>query len=147
MSIENPYKIFGIKESFILDLGYLEDMYLKLQISNNPDTVNSLDKNNAQKNTIQINNAYQILKDPMKRAEFLLGFFCDFDCKEDISKDQLFLTEIMDTIERNDHITKKEIIDNLWQELEKSFQNQNWQQAKSCYLKISYFKKNLFDNN
>jgi molecular chaperone HscB len=147
MSMKNPYKIFGIKESFVLDLELLEDMYLQLQVSSNPDIVEFLDKNEAHQKTTEINNAYQILKDPIKRAEFLLVFFGGCDFRDNISKDQNLLAEIMEIIENNDHITTQEIVDNLWKELEKYFQDKNWEQAKLCYSKIRYFKKHLSDNN
>lgn len=71
----NPFELFGINADFNLDTALLSQRYLELQKQYHPDnfaTETETQKLQAVQNAAQINDAYQILKNPIRRAEAIL---------------------------------------------------------------------------
>lgn len=66
----NHFEKFNLKTSFLVDTKALEAAYLKLQQQFHPDVASN--QTEAEINSILINQAYQILKNPIKRASYLL---------------------------------------------------------------------------
>lgn len=66
----NHFEKFNFEPSFQIDEIELEARYLELQQQFHPDVVD--DKIEAEINSILINQAYKILKNPLKRAIYLL---------------------------------------------------------------------------
>ena len=67
---QNHFQKFNLQTTFKINLQELEDQYLKLQQQFHPDT--ATDQTEAEINSILINQAYKILKNPLKRAAYLL---------------------------------------------------------------------------
>ncbi|MGL1959162.1 MAG: co-chaperone HscB [Colwellia sp.] len=71
----NYFQLFGIEESFDVDLNQLSSFYQTLQKAVHPDRfahASSQEQLIAVQKSAHINDAYQTLKLPLKRAEYLL---------------------------------------------------------------------------
>lgn len=71
----NYFKLFGIQESFHLDIAQLADVYQTLQKNVHPDKfahAPAQEQLLAVQKSAQINDAYQTLKQPLTRAEYIL---------------------------------------------------------------------------
>lgn len=71
----NYFQLFDIKTSFDVDLGQLSQTYQNLQKAVHPDRFaqsSSQEQLLAVQKSAEINDAYQTLKQPLKRAEYLL---------------------------------------------------------------------------
>lgn len=70
----NDFQIFGLPECFALDRGVLDERWKDLQRQAHPDRHASADAASqrlAMQWSVRINEAYQRLKDPLKRAAYL----------------------------------------------------------------------------
>ncbi|MGV6989071.1 Fe-S protein assembly co-chaperone HscB [Testudinibacter sp. P80/BLE/0925] len=73
--MQNPFELFGIAVGFQLDTALLSQRYLDLQKQYHPDnfaTESAAQQLAAVQQAAQINGAYQILKNPIRRAEAIL---------------------------------------------------------------------------
>lgn len=68
ISIDDPFAIFGFPRRFDIDLKLLEERLVELQLQHHPDNV-ALASQEAVVKSALINRAYNLLKDPLKRAE------------------------------------------------------------------------------
>ena len=98
----NYFQLLNIKEGYDVDFDQLHQQYLSLQIIHHPDNITADNKKNNLSISIDLNNAYKILKDEVLRAEYLLSLY-----NIDINADNLRTR--LSTIE----------LQNIWQELEK----------------------------
>jgi len=95
--MSNYFEIFDLSPKLDLDLNSLEEQYLQLQLQFHPDLlINKTQKEQelAKIKISQINNAYEILKDPLKRAIYFLeinNIFID-----SIKPDNMLLVDIME---------------------------------------------------
>ncbi len=74
-TILNYFQLFDINESFDVDLAQLSQTYQTLQKAVHPDRfahASSQDQLLAVQKSAEINDAYQTLKQPLKRAEYIL---------------------------------------------------------------------------
>lgn len=72
----NYFEIFGLEEKFSLDLDRLSERYQAIQKSVHPDRFahsSSQEQLLAAKKSTLVNDAYQTIKKPLKRAEYMLG--------------------------------------------------------------------------
>lgn len=73
--MQDPFELFGIAVGFQLDTALLSQRYLDLQKQYHPDnfaTESTAQQLAAVQQAAQINEAYQILKNPIRRAEAIL---------------------------------------------------------------------------
>lgn len=71
----NYFQLFGIEASFDVDLNQLSQIYQTLQKSAHPDKfahASAQEQLVAVQKSAEINDGYQILKQPLKRAEYIL---------------------------------------------------------------------------
>lgn len=71
----NYFKLFGLKPLFNIELAVLESNYRKLQSETHPDrfvTASPAEKLSSMQQATFANEAYQCLKSPASRAEYLL---------------------------------------------------------------------------
>ena len=69
------FQLFGLDNKFVVDLAVLSEVYQKLQKSVHPDRyahASSQEQLMAVQKSATINEAYQTLKNPLKRAEYML---------------------------------------------------------------------------
>lgn len=72
---KNPFALLGLEPCYRLDLQDLEHRYLKIQSAIHPDRFihnSEMEKSLALKQSADLNQAYQTLKCPLKRAAALL---------------------------------------------------------------------------
>ncbi|MES2676706.1 MAG: Fe-S protein assembly co-chaperone HscB [Pseudomonadota bacterium] len=153
----NHFQKFNLETTFQIDSSELETKYLKLQQQFHPDTAQ--DKTEAEINSILINQAYQILKNPIKRAIYLLqlqGINIDAeDCIIKPSQENLILVmelreEILDNQNNPAAIAsikqkiKKIIADEMAQVLELLVKMQ-YQIAAQKLIKVKYLDKIVSD--
>jgi molecular chaperone HscB len=72
----NYFELFNLEVSFNVELGKLATTYQKLQQLTHPDkfaTASDRDRLLSVQKNAQVNDAYQILKSPLSRAEYMLS--------------------------------------------------------------------------
>lgn len=73
---KNYFELFGLNQAFAIDLTKLENQYRKIQSESHPDrfvTASSAEKLQSMQTATLANEAYQTLKKPARRAQYLLG--------------------------------------------------------------------------
>jgi molecular chaperone HscB len=72
---QNHFEIFSLPQRYTLDRGVLDERYRELQRSVHPDRFASAgqqERRISMQQAAQINEAYQVLKDPLRRGRYLL---------------------------------------------------------------------------
>ncbi|MHA1558603.1 MAG: Fe-S protein assembly co-chaperone HscB [Alphaproteobacteria bacterium] len=114
---DTPFSFFGMPFSFDLDVKTLEERYRKLQETIHPDNYTTKDfaggKTTAEWMSACINEAYEYLKDPVKRAEILLNMTekkrkNESEKKEEFSPSMLFVEQMLKWREFLSELNKKE---------------------------------------
>jgi len=99
----NYFQLFGLPETFELDLQRLSERYRELQRTFHPDKFaasSALERRLAMQRAAEINQAFHTLKDPVERATYLLSLR-GVDNRNTAAKvDQAFLMEQMELRER-----------------------------------------------
>lgn len=97
---QNYFEIFGMPEHFDIDTRLLAEHYRELQKSVHPDRFASAgdrDRRLAVQQAAHINEAYHVLKSPLRRARYLLQLKgVDFDDEKETTMDPAFLMEQME---------------------------------------------------
>jgi molecular chaperone HscB len=135
----NLFGVLGIKEDYDVDIDLLNSQYLNKQLEYHPDRfiqATAKQKEEVQATSSLINNAYETLKDPLKRAVYLLklkGFLIDMN-----KVPQKLVVKALDYHEALDNCESVEEISNLHKEIE-----------NKCKVSMNELKqlfvKNLFD--
>lgn len=104
---KNYFKLFGLPESFDIDVTDLANRYRELQRRFHPDrfvTAPESERRLSLQLTAQINAAYQTLRDDVARGRYLLGLLgVSTDEDTDTRMDPEFLMEQMELREALDH--------------------------------------------
>lgn len=102
----NYFELFQLPVSLELDVAALSDRYRELQRQYHPDTVAAADESvklAALQQTTTINDAYNTLKNPLARAEYLLSLQgIDVRNEQRTVKDTAFLMEQLEWREQLD---------------------------------------------
>lgn len=125
----NPFEIFAIEEKFELDINALNKKYFELQQQFHPDKT----KDNGIKSA-EINLAYNTLKNPLKRAEYMAG--------SDLKACPALLLEVMELRESGDIQTARNEVEKLY----KDFSAASKEQRKEIFVKIKYLTKFIEDS-
>lgn len=141
------FELIAMQPAFDLDLAVLEESYFKAQRQFHPDRfVNkpAEEKMSALQKSMDINAAYETLKNPLKRSQYLLslhGIIVGTD-KDSIKPSQALLMEIM---ELQENPLPKEEIQKL---VEKSqmlvtdyYKNANFLEMAQEVLRLGYLIK------
>ncbi len=95
------FTLFGLPQQFALEDAALQQAYVRLQQETHPDRMVGADQQTraqAAQASARVNDGYQTLKDPLKRAEYLLslqGIIVNRD-NSTITPDQTLLMEAME---------------------------------------------------
>ncbi len=104
----NHFELFGLPIQFELDGSLLSSQFRELQKRFHPDnfaTASERDKLLAVQKAAQINDAYQVLKNPISRAEYLLAENgVEIRGEQQTMQDPMFLMEQMELREELEHI-------------------------------------------
>lgn len=152
----NHFELFGLPTQFELDGGLLSSQFRELQRQFHPDkfaTASERDRLLSVQKATQINDAYQILKDPISRAEYLLmlnGF--DIRGEQKTLQDPLFLMEQMELREELDGITSEDALFDFDDRVKKMYKqnlaevkeelnNGLWESATDRVRKLKFIAK------
>lgn len=105
----NYFELFGLPIQFELDGSLLSSQFRALQKRFHPDnfaTASERDRLMAVQQAAQINDAYQTLKDPLRRAEYLLSLQgIEMSAEQQTLQDPMFLMEQMELREELESVT------------------------------------------
>ncbi|WP_456405387.1 co-chaperone HscB [Thiolapillus sp.] len=94
---KNHFELFGLPVGFIVDGSALAERYRDLQRVVHPDRYangSAQEQRLALQQATRINEAYEILKDPVKRAQYLLSLHgIDMQAEKETTRDTAFLME------------------------------------------------------
>ena len=150
----NYFEIFELPISFDIDKERLIGCYRDLQHVVHPDKyVNASEKERrlAMQKAVQINEAFETLKNPLSRGIYLLQLQ-DIDKDNQTNLDGEFLMAQMELREELADIKDFEALNaflnsvekqmqNLIEQLSQEFQTKNWQAASSSVSKFQFFTK------
>ena len=157
--MKNYFSILQLEPSFTLDEDELQRSYVKLQQEHHPDK--QIGKSEAERTkafqlSMDINDAYEVLKSPLTRAQHLLELQNIFVNSEDDNvkpSAELLMNnmELRESImEASDHDTLAEIeLDcrnqarKVSHELQKQFEAANYDEAAQSTIKLRYLYKTL----
>jgi molecular chaperone HscB len=108
----NHFELLNLEQRYDIDLRLLQKQYLLKQSLHHPDRANS--GSNRIKNldiSMQLNEAYKILKDDYMRAEYLLKILKKFD--ENILHESLTTYELEEIIESHEELDLMDSIESL----------------------------------
>ncbi|BDR14431.1 co-chaperone HscB [Vibrio sp. STUT-A11] len=104
----NHFELFGLPSQFQLDGSLLSSQFRELQKRFHPDnfaTASERDRLMAVQKAAQINDAYQILKNPISRAEYILAEQgIELRGEQQTMQDPMFLMEQMELREELEEI-------------------------------------------
>lgn len=149
----NHFESFSFNVGFEINLEELENKYLNYQKKFHPDNASSADIDKS----ILINQSYDILKNPLKRAAHILqlnGIDLENDEKAprpdmDTLEEILELQEKVADIEQDDkkdlkkYLTSK--LKELLEETAIEIKNNNFAQAAQILIRAKYYNKTLKD--
>ncbi|WP_187307826.1 Fe-S protein assembly co-chaperone HscB [Buchnera aphidicola] len=156
----NYFQLFNLPQAFDIDIEKLLFQFYELQKKYHPDAnYNSIkpENNNILEKSIYINKAYQILKNPYKRAKYLLSLNL-FHFKEEKNNlsDELFLNKQLKIYEQLEilkhHPERKSELNQLFDKikykknyyllkLELMFNKKKWKLAAITLYKLLFYKK------
>lgn len=137
--MKNHFQTFNISINFAVDVDVLEQKYFEFQKNFHPDKSAQID------DSININEAYEILKNPLKRAAHILQLNgIDVENDEVAPKvDQATLFEVFEMRESG-NFSSKEIsakIKSLINEIAQSLDNKDFMHAAQILIRAKYFDK------
>lgn len=155
----NPFNIFDLPVDFHVDQATLSARYLALQKSLHPDnftTHSAQEQRLAMQRSAEVNDALQILKDPILRAETIIAIYTgeQQNIEENSTRDMAFLMQQMQWREQLENIEAQQDSDQLvafsadiektqqalLSELADALSSQQWQQAKVINDKLRFIK-------
>lgn len=151
---KNHFEKFSLAVNFEINLEELEQKYLQFQMQFHPD---KSDLNDVE-NSVIINEAYEILKEPVRRASYILqlsGIDIEKD-PSDVKPDMILLEKILNLQEEINQVNdsdfaaklKKSIDAQLQQsliEIKELLEKAQLQKAALKIMEAKYLKKSLSD--
>ncbi len=146
------FSLLNISPAFDLDLTALEAEYFKAQRQYHPDRFvgkPAEERNQALQKSMDINQAYETLKNPLKIAQYLLqlqGIIVGTDA-DTVKPSHELLIEIMELreqlaegkgIEQISELHKNSLLD-----ISKYYANKDWQKMAQETLRLGYLEKML----
>lgn len=154
---DNYFTLLNMPQSFALDLALLEKNYFELQKKHHPDRLVGADAHKraaAVDLSMRLNDAYDTLKNPLSRAEYMLqlqGIFHD----DSTRPEQTLLMEILELREQMQEAAQnktalKPLIDDTKKAmqlctdaLEDVFDAEDFEAASALVLRLNYLGKAL----
>lgn len=147
----NKFEVFNLPALYSIDMKNLEQTYIRRQTRIHPDRfalASEKEKLYANQWASQLNEAYQVLKDPLTRAHHLLEINqVPVEFKEDISQDGDLLMEMMDLregleMDPNAYADKiKKRISVSLGALSKAFECKDFVLARKQLYRLKYLKR------
>lgn len=159
----NYYELFQLPVSFEVDLQALSERYRTLQSSIHPDkfaNASDLERRLSVQQSARINEAFQTLKNPLRRARYLLELNgVDMNADTDTSMDPMFLMQQMELRERLEDVKESahpaqelleinndinEILEGIIRDLKTIFSNaavEDLQVARDCVRRMQFMTR------
>ena len=154
--IQNYFELFNLPEKFQLDLEMLQENYRAIQKKIHPDRFATSSENEKVQSMIkstQINDAYQTLKSPIKRAKYILSLHKSVEkitLPSDFLMQQMEWEEHLEAIEKNNSelVQFKLTINKKYEEYSLLLSSQidddqNWSDAAISIDKLYFIEKLL----
>ena len=162
---QNYFELFGLEPNFFIDQNDLSSKLKRLLQSTHPDRHTqggSQQQMLAMQKTTRLNDAFAVLKDPVKRAQYLLLVVKDIDTTNDHTvNDTEFLMQQLELREELDTISKQKdagmlmdfadrieaMADQQEQKLGQLFEQDSWDldALKISIYKLQFLHKTLRD--
>ena len=156
------FEIFSISPAFDIDLAALEAEYFKAQRLFHPDRFvgkSSEERSQALQKSMDVNKAYEILKNPLKRAQYLLqlqNIIVGTDT-DSVKPSHELLMEVMELREQFDAEENKDgkaklvsqlkiLYQNSLIEISKYYANKMWEKMTQETMRLGYLVKILEEN-
>jgi len=161
---QNYFEVFALPLDFHLNTQQLTERYRELQKTVHPDrfaNASDRDRRLAVQQAANVNEAYSVLKSPLKRARYLLILAgIDFDDEKETTQDPEFL---MEQIELRESLAAVRALDDPFAEIEKLMKTieqkkstmldtiakqinaQEYSDAKTQVQKLQFFEKLLIE--
>ncbi|WP_343184035.1 Fe-S protein assembly co-chaperone HscB [Buchnera aphidicola (Ceratovacuna keduensis)] len=155
----NYFKMFDIKEEFKINYNKLSKNFHKLQRKFHPDmNIKIFNNKNIKNKSAEINIAYRILKNPIKRVEYIIKINCNKKLYEKNVCNKKFLLyyfEINKKIEKLEKKNKnkikiKKILEKIkkkqkkyYKKIEIYIKKKKWEKSKNILIKIKFLNKIL----
>ena len=151
--MKNYFRIFNLEEKFDINLDTLEQKYFDFQQQFHPDRagISEIEK------SILVNEAYEILKNPLHRASHILQLH-NINIEKDKNAPKADIATLSEVLEIQEKIPEmslqekknlkkqlEERIATLLQEIGLSLDNQEFNEAAQILMRIKYFDKTLRD--
>lgn len=118
MAVRNYFTLFGFPQQFAVDLTLLRQRFIALQTKFHPDNFvgqSAIEKRAAIELSTQINDGYQVLKDPILRAKYLAkvyGIVIDkeltYQAEPEFLMQQMELREALEDLNASSDKTKQQ---------------------------------------
>ncbi len=157
--ITDPFVIYGLEPSFDVDMAALEHKYFALQMQFHPDkfvTKSEQEKLHASQISMNINDAYQLLSDPIRRADYLL-VQQDFSSIQQESNVQISPILLMEQMEQREKLEQandmqglmvlykenKAATDDIMGKIAQAFTQEQYVDVQQQLLRLQYTQKLL----
>lgn len=160
--MKNPFALFDLAVDFQIDQAELAQRYLRLQKSLHPDNFahcSAQEQRLAMQKSAEINDALQLLKDPILRADAIIALQTgeQIDLEQQSSKDMAFLMQQMQWREELEQIEQQQSAveleqfsaqilqqkQQILQQLSTALAEQQWQSARTINDKLRFMQKLL----
>ena len=149
LSMFDPFKTLNLNKKFTIDMKVLDKKYFEAQKKVHPDgfmAANQDIRKAAVNKAGEVNKAYSVLKDPIKRATFLLKLMGI----RPLTHDPVFLGEVMnwnERLEAGEDLSQELNLqrDELLRSLEESFNKEDLRTANISLYRLTYVRNLLVD--
>lgn len=144
----NYFTLLGIQSAFALDLAALESAYFREQQKSHPDRFVGkppAERQQALQRSVDINQAYETLKNPLKRAQYLLslnGIKVGTD-NDSVKPSQALLMEVMELRESPDAQKLATLKEESITRVASLAAAKDWQNMAQETLRLGYLLKAL----
>ncbi|PVX31981.1 co-chaperone protein HscB [Pasteurella langaaensis DSM 22999] len=158
--MKNPFALFDLPIDFNLNNDLLSSRYLSLQKSLHPDNFahsSAQEQRLAMQKSAEVNDALQILKDPISRADSIIALHTgkEQDVEQRSSQDMAFLMQQMEWREQLEQIEANQDLDLLMDfsreveqaerqnltEISTALSAQDWEQTRQINDRLRFIKK------
>ena len=143
----NFFELLNLEQKFDINQEQLQNNYIKLQNILHPDKLNS--KSHAEKiiaieAASKLNEAYHILKDNKKRAEYLLSLnkiIINQETDNNVHPDPMMLNEILELSEDPDLKLITKMKAECWNNFKENYSKNMLNEAAQAIIKLQYLNK------
>lgn len=154
----DAFALFAMTPAFEIDEAALEKAYLGLQQKVHPDrfaTASAKEKRFATAHALALNEAYDTLKAPLGRSEYLLakqGLIVNRDGRDSVKPCQILLMESLEAREELEKAKDSESLRAMQKDVKRQreaclerlkgyFEDKNYPQASQCTIRLKYLLK------